>query len=299
MAPRPNAATNTRAERRNQPPGEPVSTLRGAGVAGRAAVIAGAVSECDESASRANARSRVDWKRGAGFLFQTTLDDAGQRWRNVSPASEVGQIILEDRRHRVDRRVAPERTPARQHFVQHDAEGEDVRAMVSRKAAHLLRGHVADGAEDRVRRRCSPSTASPVARAGRGRVGLRELGETEVEDFDALVGGDEDVFRLQVAMDDALVVRGGKPAGELHRVRESLADKKPRACRVRNRPLVAGRKPVAQRLALEQLRDDVRRAVVLADVVDIQNVRMVQRGRRARLLLEAGQTPAIPGECGR
>ena len=171
--------------------------------------------------------------------------------------------------------------------------------MVSRKATYLLWGHVADGAQHESGVGLRLRLRRHVARAGRGRVGLRELGETEVEDFDALVGGDEDVLRLQVAMDDALVMRGGKPAGELHRVREGLADEKPRACRVRSRPLVAGRKPVAQRLALEQLRDDVRRAVVLADVVDIQNVRMVQRGRRARLLLEAGQTPAVPGERGR
>ena len=88
-----------------------------------------------------------------------------------------------------------------------------------------------------------------------------------------------------------------KPAGELHRVLDRLADGS-RAV-ASGAALVAGRKPFAQRLALEQLRDDERRAVVLADVVDGQNVRMVQRGGGARLLLEASQTLGIPGERGR
>ena len=45
--------------------------------------------------------------------------------------------------------------------------------------------------------------------------GLRQLGQAEVEDLDAPVPGDEQVLGLQVAVDDALVVGGGEPAGDL------------------------------------------------------------------------------------
>ena len=50
---------------------------------------------------------------------------------------------------------------------------------------------------------------------------------------------------------------------------------------------------VAQRLAVEQLRHDVRRAVVHADVVHREDVRMVQRRGGSRFLLEALQPVGI------
>ena len=55
---------------------------------------------------------------------------------------------------------------------------------------------------------------------------------------------------------------------------------------------------LAQRLALEQLRDDVRRAVSRADVEDREDVRMVERRGGARLLLEAAQPIGIGRERG-
>jgi len=49
------------------------------------------------------------------------------------------------------------------------------------------------------------------------------------------------------------------------------------------------REAIAQRLALEELRHDVGRAVVRADVVDGQNVRMIERAGGQSFLLEATQ----------
>ena len=45
--------------------------------------------------------------------------------------------------------------------------------------------------------------------------------------------------------------------------------------------------PLGERLALEQLHGDEELAVVLADLVDLADVRMVDAGRRARLAPEA------------
>ena len=86
-------------------------------------------------------------------------------------------------------------------------------------------------------------------------------------------------------MDDALVVRRGQAARDLHANSTALRTGSGAAVQ-----------PLAQRLALEQLRDDVRRAVVRADVVDREDVRMVQRRGRARFLLEAAQPIGVRRE---
>ncbi len=77
-------------------------------------------------------------------------------------------------------------------------------------------------------------------------------------------------------MDDALGVRRGQRVGDLHRGLEKLF--------FRQR---AGFNALLQRAALEQFHHHERVPVLLADVVDRADVRVVQRGRRARLALEA------------
>ena len=111
-----------------------------------------------------------------------------------------------------------------------------------------------------------------------------ELGQAEVEDLDAPVPADEDVLRLQVAVDDPLVVRGGEAVRDLDRVVEGLAHREGRA-----------READAQALAFEQLRGEVRPAVVVADVEDGEDVGMVEGGHRLRFDLEAPQAVGVRG----
>ncbi len=118
--------------------------------------------------------------------------------------------------------------------------------------------------------------------------GVRQLGEAEVEDLHPAVVGDEDVLGLQVPVDDPLLVRGGEAVGDLERVVDRLA----------LRELAAG-EDRAQRLAFEELLDDVGRAVVLADVVDGGDVGVVEDAGGLRLLLEAAQAVGVGGEGGR
>ena len=73
-----------------------------------------------------------------------------------------------------------------------------------------------------------------------------------------------------------------RPARDLDRDVDRLADRQRRRSR-----------PVAQRLALEQLRDEVRRAVVRADVVERDDVGVGERRDGARLLLEAAQAVRV------
>ena len=61
----------------------------------------------------------------------------------------ASQEIPGARRPPARRSRSPREQPlARQHLVQHDAEGPDVRTLVDRPAARLLRAHVGRGAED-------------------------------------------------------------------------------------------------------------------------------------------------------
>ena len=68
------------------------------------------------------------------------------------------------------------------------------------------------------------------------------LGQAEVEHLDGAVGPDLDVGRLEIAMNDALLVRGFERLGDLPRDRERLVE--------RERP---ARDAVGERLALDQL----------------------------------------------
>ena len=179
-----------------------------------------------------------------------------------------------------------ESAPAREHLVENRAEGKDVAARVGRPAAHLLGRHVAERAHD---------DAGLGARGGRRQIGLRarsfadlrQLREAEVEDLDAPVLRDEEVLGLQVAVDDALLVRGGEAVRDLHRVVDGLARRQPATGEHR-----------AQRLALEQLLDDVGSVVVRADVVDGGDVGMVEDARGLRFLLEAAQAVRVLRERG-
>ena len=186
---------------------------------------------------------------------------------------EVRRLLRQDRRDRVRRRVAPKRALTREHLVQDRAEREDVGPAVGRLAAHLLRRHVAHRAEDDAGLRPARSCAGPSAA---GLVVDLQLREAEVEDLDAPVSREEQVLGLQIPMDDPLLVRGGEPPRDLNRVVERLAHRNG-----------AGGQARAQRLALEELGHDVRRAVLHAEVVHRRDPRMVEDAGGPRLGLEA------------
>ncbi len=96
--------------------------------------------------------------------------------------------------------VAGEGKFAAEHLVEDDAAGPEIGAVVDLLAENLLGRHVADGAYDD---------------AGFGeRLGdVWPLGQAEVDDLDLVAGADHQVGRLDVAMDDAVLV-GVMQAGE-------------------------------------------------------------------------------------
>ena len=66
--------------------------------------------------------------------------------------------------------------------------------------------------------------------------------------------------------------------------------------RVGQRPPLLGQQQRAQRLAVDALHHDVRQAGGLADLVDRDDVRVIERGRRARLLGESSEAHRIRRE---
>ncbi len=84
------------------------------------------------------------------------------------------------------------REDPRQHLVENDSQRPDVGALVNGFALRLLRRHVGDGTHGR-------SLAGQLDLAG-------ELRQAEVQDLHYPVGCDEHVGRLDVAVDNALLV---------------------------------------------------------------------------------------------
>src|SRR5574339_630241 len=95
-------------------------------------------------------------------------------------------------------RCAGERPAARRQLVKHDAETEDIRAIVQWFAECLLGRHIRNGAGHRI-------AACPVRglNAGSKILAKQSLRETEIEDLRHSAGGHHDISRFDVAMDDA------------------------------------------------------------------------------------------------
>ena len=149
-------------------------------------------------------------------------------------------------------------------------------------SSHLLGRHVAGRAHDEAgfghRMNCRSIVAAFGFRPG-------QFGQTEIQNFHSAVAGDKKVFRLQVTMDDALLVRRRQSARHLQAVVNCLAGGER-----------AVPQSLAQGFAFQQLRDDVRRALLVSDVEDGKNVGMIQCRCRSRFLREALHAVTVRGK---
>ncbi len=175
------------------------------------------------------------------------------------PGRETGAKLLHRPRLLVDDGVeqsplalAVEGQGAGGRLVEDDAERPDVRAGVDLVALGLLGGHVGDRAHGGSRDR-HPGLSG-------------ELGQAEIQDLGRPVRSDHDVARLDVAVDDAVLVGLGQALGHLGG----------EAQRVGRRKVAAG-DPVLQGFALVAGHDDVEAAVGrFVDLVDGADVGMVE-----------------------
>ena len=188
-------------------------------------------------------------------------------------------LVVKDRVQRVDGAFAAERLAPCQGLVEDDPEREDVGPVIDLAPVYLLGGHVADGAQRHARCRVRESglTLSNVRRDN--------LCEPEIEDLRRPGVRDQNVVGFQVAMDDALRVRGVESARDL-----------PRQCEHRVGRHGRPRQTAPEGLTLKQLRHEVWLLAVEDGVEDGDDVRMVQAARRARLALEALHTVRVARE---
>ena len=162
----------------------------------------------------------------------------------------------------------------RQALVQHAGERVTVGAGVDVLTADLLRGDVVE---------------RPHYLPGLGRVAAELLGDPEVRQVRVAVLVDEHVGGLDVAMHEPAPVRGVERARDLGEDVERALGRQP-ALPAQQRSHVA---------AVDEAHREVQLPVVLAGLIDRDDVRMVQGGGKARLLEEAAPEQLVPGQLGR
>ncbi len=188
------------------------------------------------------------------------VDDRGEGGRDLgTPGLNVGKLfadVLHRHRHLV---LALERDLPGQHLVEDDPEGIEVR----------LPG---DGLPERLLGR--DVVGRPQHPAIRGEALLLErAGDPEVSDLGRALLVDQDVLRLDVAVDDVAGVCGAQGPRDFDRVGDRLGHRQP--------SLAAD--PLLERLALHVLEHDVRTALVLAGVDHPDDVGVRELGDRPRL----------------
>ncbi len=184
--------------------------------------------------------------------------------------------VCEQRRHRV---VALVGNPAGEHLVEDAAERVDVGAGVRAAPGDLFRRHVVDRADHRSLDRQS-------------RNGVELLGQSEVGQVGVLLAvldRDQDVRGLDVAVHEAAAVGG------VQRGRE-LLEQLDRSRRL-DRPLLD--QDLAEVGAGDVVHDEEQHPLMLARVMDPDDVRVMQRGGDARLALEPLAELLVLGERGR
>ncbi len=208
-----------------------------------------------------------------GVAGQRALDHGADALRRLGGLRAQGRgVALDDRLQHLRHGPAVEGPRARDHLVADGAEREDVGARVGPLPADLLRRHVVGGPHHRARLR----------HLRRG-----EAGEAEIEDLHLAGRLDVDVRRLEVAVDDAAGVGEAEPVAQLHHQVEPPQQRTEGAAPYR----------LAEVQALHELHRHVGESgLVVPEVVDRDDVRVVELGGGLRLALEALAELRVGGE---
>ena len=146
-------------------------------------------------------------------LLQAAVHNALQTWgRSCRYLRNGRRILIQNCRHGLRRGGLAERLLPRHHLVKNRSEGEDIGAVVGGLAANLLRRHVAHGSHYHA----GLSSVGDCRFRSGGVPWLGQLGQAEVQNLDPSIFGDEQVFGLQVAMNNAFVVCCRQAVRDLH-----------------------------------------------------------------------------------
>ena len=180
---------------------------------------------------------------------------------------------------------------ARCHFVENCPEAEQICASVKFLSTGLLWGHVGNGADRRTwageEQIIGGGLGDGIAATHRfgdpPRCAL--LGQTEIENFHLAARSNKNIRGFDIAMNDSPRTGGVQRVGQLGTEFEQG---------------IGGHgTPVdtfSQRLTFEQFHDEIRLAIVFADVVDGANARMIQGRRGTGLTLETFERRGVFGE---
>ena len=195
-------------------------------------------------------------------LGEPALDDANElgRKRGVDLLQRL-RDFLEDLVERCREGLRLERAASAQQLVQNHRRRKDVCAMIDTLPTDLFGRHVVDGAHHHVAAR---------------QLRRDEAGQAEVEDFDRAAVGDVNVCRLDVAMDDAVLVGVVEPLADFRRD----LDLAPQAYSLRSRH------PREEILSLQVLHGEIRLSLVLAEIVNGNDVSVRQLAGGSRLAEE-------------
>lgn len=203
-----------------------------------------------------------------GILLQTSADDALELRRHLEIETGDGfRHAVEDPIDGLGTGGRGKGPAAGGQLIENRAEGEDVAAMVDVATEGLLGGHVLQRSYDRSFRGVDLGRVVRLYRRGRS-----EFCKAEIENFHVAAPGDHDVGRLDVAVGDARAVRFSQSVGDVDSDADDL--------------FVPGRRArdaAGERLPLEILHGDVRSAVRLTSLVDLNDVGMLEPGGGAGL----------------
>ena len=215
----------------------------------------------------------------AGPWLQAASQGSRNRERQSAKRIERGPIVLEHFEACQGRRF--EQTRPREHLVRSEAEAVLVGLRCEGPGAVLFGGHVRGRADDDAV--CRHRVRAPRTAAFGGKHGRRPRarlvvpvgpGETKVGHLGHALAGDEHVAGLEVAVHQPRIVSGSESFSRL--------SKHPHPSLVSG----VGLQPCGERRRLEQLHDQEAIAIAHAVVVDLHDVRVMQRRHRPRFTSE-------------
>src|ERR1700733_1333552 len=215
-------------------------------------------------------------------FLQTLGDNVPQvRWKIRFETAWIGGSLMQDGVENRSVRISMEGSAPGSHLIEHHSEGEEVGTGIERLAAHLLWRHIHDRAQG------GPRIGEMLHRLGvelfRARLRLREdFRQTEVENLRVSASCNEDICRLDVAMDDAFGVGRIQRIGDLDAERQEL---------LRVDGLFPN--PVFQRRAIQVLHHDERPAILLTNVVNRADVWVVQGRSSLRFALKTAESVRV------
>ena len=239
--------------------------------------------------------------RGAGPSIDRPADPGAPHRARPPPAALRGRGPAPPRsaRRSRSRDAAPGRTrwrglPARGDDLGQAARRTRQHAGEAEERHHPERVHVAGGAGGRAGEQLGREVGQGSdGRVGRGQVARLGEGDAEVGDPGPPVA-EEDVRRLDVAVDDPARVERVEAGGDVHDDRDERVG--------REQAELGGRQAIGQRAVRAQVHDDERLGpsgrIAAADVMDRDDVRMADRGEGSSLPAEAGGDDRVVAPVG-